>query len=42
MACGGSDRADLRWLRPEYGLGSGYGDEIYDGRPTGVSVIAPA
>ncbi|HUF48168.1 MAG TPA: S8 family serine peptidase, partial [Vicinamibacterales bacterium] len=41
MACGGSDRADARWRRPDHGLGSGYGDELYDGRPTGVSVVAP-
>jgi subtilisin family serine protease len=41
MACGASDRADDRWRRPAAGLGSGYGDETYDGRPTGVSVIAP-
>lgn len=42
MACGGSDQDDLRWRVPAYGYGAGYGDELYDGVPTGVSVVAPA
>ena len=42
MACGGSDRADRRWQASGTPYGSEYGDEIYDGAPTGVSVVAPA
>ena len=42
VACGGSGIDDRRWQRPDRGLGSGYGDELYDGRPTGLSVMAPA
>jgi Subtilase family len=42
MAIGGSDKTDGRWIRADVGLGSGYGDELYGGVPTGVSVIAPA
>jgi hypothetical protein len=42
MACGGSDRADVRWRDPAHGFGSHYGDELYGTLPTGVSVVAPA
>jgi len=42
MACGGSGIDDRRWVRPDRGLGSGYGDELYAGLPTGISVVAPA
>jgi subtilisin family serine protease len=42
MACGGSDRTDVRWRVPSLGFGSHYGDELYDHVPTGVSVVAPA
>jgi subtilisin family serine protease len=40
MAIGGSLRDDRRWVSAPWG--SNYGDELYDGRPTGVSVVAPA
>jgi subtilisin family serine protease len=40
MAAGGSDRVDRRWSVA--GDGSHWGDEVYDGAPTGVSVTAPA
>ena len=42
MGCGGSDRTDARWRIPAHGFGSHYGDESYEGVPTGVSVVAPA
>lgn len=42
VACGGSGNDDRRWQVPERGFGSGYGDELYGGVPTGVSVVAPA
>ena len=42
MATGGSQRDEHRWNDPASGLGSNYGDELYEGTPTGVSVVAPA
>ena len=42
MAAGGSQHDDNRWREPAYGFGAGYGDELYEGVPTGVSVVAPA
>lgn len=42
MGCGGSGKDDRRWRVPAVGLGSHYGDEVYLGLPTGVSVVAPA
>jgi subtilisin family serine protease len=42
MAAGGSQHDENRWRMPAYGFGSHYGDELYGGVPTGVSVVAPA